>query len=104
MRAHGLGQRLAGVQAIRVDLDGFMRAFTNETRYAAVRADFVEQVRPLVAAGAEVIIPAGGLPMLLFARECPFIIDGALVLTLISDDNFSMIQRTLLLQFTLEER
>jgi hypothetical protein len=28
--------------------------------------------------------------------------DGALVLTLISDDNFSMIQRTLLLQFTLE--
>jgi hypothetical protein len=29
--------------------------------------------------------------------------DGAVVLTLISDDNFSMIQRTLLLQFTLEE-
>jgi hypothetical protein len=28
---------------------------------------------------------------------------GALVLTLISDDNFSMIQRTLLLQFTLDE-
>jgi hypothetical protein len=28
---------------------------------------------------------------------------GALVLTVISDDNFSMIQRTLLLQFTLEE-
>jgi hypothetical protein len=45
-----------------------------------VRADFVEQVRPLVGAGAEVIIPAGGLPMLLFARECPFVIDGALVL------------------------
>jgi len=29
--------------------------------------------------------------------------DGRLVLTLISDDNFSIIQRTLLLQFTLEE-
>ena len=29
--------------------------------------------------------------------------DGALVLTLISDDNFSMIQRTILLQFTLAE-
>src|SRR5262249_53427299 len=29
--------------------------------------------------------------------------DGALVLTLISDDNFSIIQRTLLLQFTLAE-
>jgi hypothetical protein len=29
--------------------------------------------------------------------------DGALVLTLISDDNFSLLQRTLLLQFTLAE-
>jgi hypothetical protein len=71
---------VAGVRAIHVDLSGFMRAFTDEVSYAQVRADFVEQVRPLVAAGAEVIIPAGGLPMLLFARERPFLIDGALVL------------------------
>jgi len=74
VHAHGLDQRVAGVRAIKMDLPAFMRAYT------AVRADFVEQVRPLVAAGAEVIIPAGGLPMLLFARECPFVIDGALVL------------------------
>jgi hypothetical protein len=80
VRAHGLDQRVAGVRAIDVDLPGFMRAFTEEASYAQVRADFVEQVRPLVAAGAEVVIPAGGLPMLLFARECPFVIDGALVL------------------------
>jgi allantoin racemase len=63
-----------------MDLPGFMRAFTDDASYARVRADFVEQVRPLIAAGAEIIIPAGGLPMLLFARERPFIIDGALVL------------------------
>ena len=80
VHAHGLDQRVAGVRAIRMDLPAFKRAFTNEECYAAVRADFVEQVRPLVAAGAEVIIPAGGLPMLLFARERPFVIDGALVL------------------------
>jgi allantoin racemase len=80
VRAHGLEQRVAGVRAIRVDLPGFMRAFTDEASYTQVRTDFVEQVRPLVAAGAEVIIPAGGLPRLLFARECPFVIDGALVL------------------------
>ena len=80
VRAHGLEQRVAGVSAIQMDLPGFMRAFTDDANYAQVRADFVEQVRPLVAAGAEVIIPAGGLPMLLFARECPFVIDGALVL------------------------
>src|SRR5258707_3545969 len=80
VRAHGLDQRVAGVRAIHVDLPAFMRAFTDDASYARVRADFVEQVRPLVAAGAEVIIPAGGPPMLLFARERPFIIDGALVL------------------------
>ena len=43
-------------------------------------ADFIAQVRPLIAAGAEVILPAGGIPMLLFSRERPFLIDGALVL------------------------
>jgi allantoin racemase len=78
--AHCLGERVAGVRALQMDLPGFMRAFTDEASYAQVRADFVEQVRPLVASGAEVILPAGGLPMLLFARECPFVIDGALVL------------------------
>jgi hypothetical protein len=79
--AHGLDQRVVGVRAIRADLGGFMRAFTDAASYGDVRAAFVEQVRPMVADGAEVILPAGGLPMLLFARECPFVIDGALVLS-----------------------
>jgi hypothetical protein len=57
-----------------------MRAFTDESAYAKVRADFIAQVGPLIAAGAEVILPAGGLPMLLFSRERPFVIDDALVL------------------------
>jgi allantoin racemase len=78
--AHCLAARVAGVRALQIDLPGFMRAFTDDASYANARAAFVEQVRPLVAAGAEVILPAGGLPMLLFARECPFVIDGALVL------------------------
>ena len=57
-----------------------MRAFTDDASYARVRSEFVNEVRPLVAEGAEVIIPAGGLPMLLFSRECPFVVDGAPVL------------------------
>ncbi len=80
VRAHCFDRRVAGVRAVHMDLPSFMRAFTDADTYARVRADFIEQVRPLVAAGAEVILPAGGLPMLLFARECPFVIDGALVL------------------------
>jgi allantoin racemase len=80
VRAQGLDQRVVGIRAIHVDLAGFMQAFTDEAAYKQVRADFVEQVRPMVAEGAEVILPAGGLPMLLFTRECPFSIDDALVL------------------------
>jgi Asp/Glu/hydantoin racemase len=78
--AHGLDQRVVGVRAIKADLPGFMRAFTDSTSYTQVRESFVGQVRPLVEQGAEVIIPAGGLPMLLFSREHPFLIDDALVL------------------------
>jgi Asp/Glu/hydantoin racemase len=78
--AHGLDQRVVGVSTITADLQGFMRAFTDNASYARVREQFVTQVKPLVADGAEVILPAGGLPMLLFAREHPFLIDEALVL------------------------
>jgi Asp/Glu/hydantoin racemase len=80
VREHCFDRRVVGVRAVHMDLPSFMRAFTDDADYARVRADFTEQVRPLVATGAEVIIPAGGLPMLLFARECPFVVDGALVL------------------------
>jgi Asp/Glu/hydantoin racemase len=79
VQAHGLDQRVVGVRALQMDLPRFMRAFIDEATYQKVRTEFVEQVRPLVASGAEVIVPAGGLPMLLFERECPFVIDGALV-------------------------
>lgn len=80
VRGHGFDHRFAGVRALHMDLPRFMKAFTDEATYAEVRREFVDQVRPLVAAGAEVVIPAGGLPMLLFAREAGFEIDGAPVL------------------------
>jgi hypothetical protein len=57
-----------------------MRAFEDPTEAAAVRADFVLRIAPLLARGAEVIIPAGGIPMLLFAEQQPFLVEGALVL------------------------
>ena len=63
-----------------MDVPAFMTAFTDEQAYAAVRAQFVQQVKPLIAAGAEIIIPAGGLPMMLFAREAPFVIDDVPVM------------------------
>ena len=80
VRGHGFGERYVGTAALKMDLPRFMSAFTDDRTYAVVREEFVTQVRPLIASGAEVIIPAGGLPMLLFARERPFVIDGAPVL------------------------
>jgi Asp/Glu/hydantoin racemase len=80
VRLHGLADRVVGTTALEMNLPAFMQAFTDDGAYAAVRSDFVAAVKPLIEAGAEVIIPAGGLPMLLFAREAPFVIDGAPVL------------------------
>jgi Asp/Glu/hydantoin racemase len=80
VRAAGLAERCAGIEAITLNVAGFMKAYDDKRAYARVRADFVKQVRPLVEAGAEVIIPAGGLAMMLFAHERPFLIDGAPVL------------------------
>ncbi len=80
VRTHGLIERYVGTTALHMDLPRFMEAFTDQAAYARVRDEFVAQVQPLIASGAEVIIPAGGLPMLLFARECPFVIDGSPVM------------------------
>ena len=80
VRAAGLAERCAGIKALQMNVAGFMKAFTDKRAYADVRAQFVKQVKPLVEQGAEVIIPAGGLPMMLFANERPFLIDGAPVL------------------------
>jgi len=77
---HGLQTRVAGITAIKADLARFMAGFTDPDARNTIRADFCEQVRPLVAAGADVLIPAGGLPMLLFAEDQPFLAGGAYVL------------------------
>jgi allantoin racemase len=77
---HGLERRIVGVTAIQVDLPRFMRAFTDAAEHNAVCADFAAQVRPLIDRGADMLIPAGGLPMLLFAERQPFAIEGVPVL------------------------
>ena len=81
VRTYGFGDRYAGTTALKMNLPAFMKAFSDRQAYAGAKADFIKQVTPLVASGAEVIVPAGGLPMLLFARERPFVIEGAPVLS-----------------------
>jgi Asp/Glu/hydantoin racemase len=75
-----LGQRAIGVRAIDTLVATYMQAFGDDRVYRQVKEDFCQQALPLVELGAEVIIPAGGLPMLLLARENNFTIGGATVL------------------------
>lgn len=80
VRRYGLGERVVGVRAMETTPELFMHAFEDEGAAQDVRSQFEEQARPLVAAGVEVLIPAGGLPALLFARDGLDEIDGAVVL------------------------
>ena len=80
VRKIGLHDRCAGVRAIDTQVEDYMRAFQDEGAFQAVKEAFCRQVRPLIDAGAEVLIPAGGLPMLLLSRERPFTIQGAVVM------------------------
>ncbi len=75
-----LEDRIVGVRAMDTSVELYMRAFADEAAYAEVRRQFIEQAAPLAAAGAEVIIPAGGLPALLLRDEPEFAVDGATVL------------------------
>src|SRR4051812_28078505 len=76
----GLGRRAVGVRAIDTQVATYMRAFEDEGAYRQVKEDFCRQAEALAEAGAEVVIPAGGLPMLLLARETDLTVRRAVVL------------------------
>lgn len=77
---YGLRQRVVGVRAVDTQVGDYMRAFEDRAAYEGVREQFQQQAGPLLDSGVEVLIPAGGLPMLLFAREKGYTIGGAVVL------------------------
>lgn len=77
---YGLRERVISVRSLDTSVGDYMRAFEDTNAYAEVRAQFTRQASALVDLGAEIIIPAGGLPMLLFAREKEFAVRGATVL------------------------
>lgn len=77
---HGLAERVVCVRAVDASVADYNRAFDDEAVYRRMRQDFVRQVEPMVDAGVEVIVPAGGYPMLLFGCEPAFAVGGATVL------------------------
>jgi len=77
---YGLQYRVVAVTAVAADVAQFNRAFDDQGEYALLRDAFTRQAGPMLDSGVDVIIPAGGYPMLLFAREEGFTVGGATVL------------------------
>jgi len=77
---YGIGPRVVGVRAVNAKISDFMDAFERADAYELLRAKFEHEVNILLDAGADVIVPSGGLPMLLFGGEFGAQIGGAPIL------------------------
>lgn len=67
---YGLGDRVSHVVGLGALVEDFEPAFAGDaTAHERLRERFRELAEPLVAAGADVIVPAGALPALLLADE-----------------------------------
>lgn len=81
VQRYSLGERFAGVRSMQASVELFVSAFGGDDEAAdAIAAQFEEHAAALSAAGAEVVIPAGGFPALLMARRGVRELGGAVVL------------------------
>ena len=75
---YGLGRRVVGCTGLGCVPEDFSAAFAgDDSAYARLLACLVDCARPLVAKGADVIVPAGVLPGLLLARQRALTVDLA---------------------------
>lgn len=84
IQRYGLARRVVAIKALLTDPALLVRAFTDGDTFQEVLRQFQDLVQPLVNEGVEVIIPAGGLPALLFARVKHFTVGNAIVLNCIA--------------------
>jgi Asp/Glu/hydantoin racemase len=78
---YGLGERVIGVTAMTaLTVADYVEACADDQAFARVFEQFERASGPLLAAGAEVLIPAGGLPALVLSRRPGLEVDGAAVL------------------------
>jgi len=80
IRKYGLEERVAGVHALKFEPNEILAAFDDPERLDEVARQFEQQATPLVRSNIDVLIPAGGIPMLLFSLVEGFRIEGAPVL------------------------
>jgi Asp/Glu/hydantoin racemase len=78
---YGVERRVIGVTAMRgTDVAEYVRACAEDDAFERVLKEFHRAARPLLDAGVEVLIPAGGLPSLVLSRRPGLTIDGAAIL------------------------
>ena len=77
---YGLSKRVTNVEAMTFEPGQVLAAFGDAAKTEAVRAEFDRQAMPMIEAGVDVLIPGGGLPMLLFSQVDNHNVDGAPVL------------------------
>lgn len=63
---YGLRERVTGVRAVDATIADWMEAFRSPQRKAQLWEVFEREARGLLDAGADVIVPTGGIPMMLF--------------------------------------
>ncbi|HSA89450.1 MAG TPA: aspartate/glutamate racemase family protein [Burkholderiales bacterium] len=63
---YGLQQRVVGVRAVNATVKDFIDAFASADAFQKLKPLWEKECRALLDAGADVIVPAGGLPMMLF--------------------------------------
>jgi Asp/Glu/hydantoin racemase len=81
---YGLQQRVIGVRAVDATVSDFIDAFASEEAFKKLEPKWTRECRILLEAGADVIVPAGGLPMMLYASQPGASIDGAPIVNGIS--------------------
>jgi allantoin racemase len=66
---YGMQQRVVGVRAVPATVADFIEAFASPKGLEKLKPLWEKECRALLDAGADVIVPAGGLPMMLFGGE-----------------------------------
>ncbi|WP_262269950.1 aspartate/glutamate racemase family protein [Microvirga yunnanensis] len=77
---YALERRVTGVHAMTFEPGQILKAYESEALAEEVLELFAEQARPLVAAGCDVLVPGGGIPMLLFSAIQGHVVDHAPVI------------------------
>lgn len=74
---YGMQSRIVGVRAVDASVLDYIAAFADRKAFDKLKPLWDRECRALLDAGADVIVPAGGIPMMLFGGEHAASIDGA---------------------------